>query len=30
MMKWIEVFGENGFSDEGMQKFLIHDSPSSG
>ena len=27
MMKRIEVFKESGFSDKGMQKFLIHDSP---
>jgi quercetin dioxygenase-like cupin family protein len=27
MMKRIEVFKESGFSDKGMQKLLIHDSP---
>ena len=27
MIKRIEVFKESGFSDKGMQKFLIHDSP---
>ena len=27
MMKRIEVFKEGGFSDKGMGKFLIHDSP---
>jgi len=27
MMKRIEVLKESGFSEKGMQKFLIHDSP---
>jgi quercetin dioxygenase-like cupin family protein len=27
MLKKIEVFKENGFDDEAMQNFLVHDSP---
>jgi quercetin dioxygenase-like cupin family protein len=27
MMKRVELFKESGFSDKGMQKLLIHDSP---
>ncbi len=27
MIKRIEVFKENGFSDKGMKQFLLHDSP---